>query len=68
MTHHVLPGYITPDGHVMARPVIVTLDPEGRVTAHRLLDGHEPPFTTPLDALLHLPTLTLHPLTQRVRD
>ncbi len=59
MSRHVLPGYIEPDGRVVARPVIVDLDDSGRVISHFLLTGHEPPFTTPLPSLLRLPDLTL---------
>lgn len=62
MKSHVVPGYITPDGKVVASPQIIAVDEQGRVVAHRPLDGHEPPFTTPLDALLRLTDLGLQPL------
>lgn len=61
-TSHLLPGTIDADGHVDPKPVIVTLSADGKVTSSRQLDGHEPPFTTPLPCLLHLPTLTLRSL------
>ncbi len=61
-TSHLLPGTIGADGHIDPRPVIITLSAEGKVTSCRQLDGHEPPFTTPLPYLLHLPTLTFRPL------
>lgn len=62
MKTHVVPGYVTPEGKVMASPLIIEIDDEGRIAGHRPLDGHEPPFTTPLDALLRLKDLTLKPL------
>lgn len=51
---HLLPGVILPDGTVKPRPVIVSLNDAGGVEQWRYLDGHEPPFTTPLPALLRL--------------
>lgn len=59
---HLVPGVIDAEGRVAPIPTLVTLGADGSVIDHRPLTGHETPFTTPLDALLHLPTLTLRPL------
>lgn len=59
---HLLPGTIDGQGRVAATPVIVELDASGRVVSFAGISAHEPCFTTPLRALLHLPTLTLREL------
>lgn len=61
-TSHILPGVIDHNGKIRPVPTLVTIGPDGNITGHRPLYGHEPPFTTPIDALLHLPTLTLRHL------
>lgn len=62
LTRHILPGMVNAEGKVDPTPVIVTLDADGRITGWHPLDGHEPNSTTPLRALLSLPSLTLRPL------
>lgn len=59
MKRHVLPGIIDKTGRVDPRPVIVDLDSDGNVVAFEMLEGHEPPFTTPLYAMLRLEDLAL---------
>lgn len=62
MKSHLLPGYIDLTGQVKAHPVTVELSDDGKVLSHCLLTGFEPPFTTPLPALLRLSDLALLPL------
>lgn len=59
---HLIPGSIREDGTIDPTPLIIELSPAGQVLTHTPLGRIEPPATTPLRALLHLPTLTLHPL------
>lgn len=60
-SNHLLLGTIDARGHISPTPIVVTLN-DGHVTHWSPLTGHEPAATTPLRALLHLPTLTLRPL------
>lgn len=62
MTNHLLLGIRDSDGRITPTPVIVTLTPDGKVAAWHPLGAHEPHSTTPLRALLDLPTLSLLPL------
>lgn len=62
MTNHLLLGTRDSRGHISPTPVIVTLHPDGHVAAWHPLGACEPHSTTPLRALLDLPTLDLLPL------
>lgn len=62
MTDHLLLGIRDSDGRITPDPIIVTIAPDGSVAAWHPLGACEPPSTTPLRALLDLPTLTLLPL------
>lgn len=42
---YLLPAMRDADGIIIARPVIVEIGPEGRVSSWRPLDGHEPHST-----------------------
>ncbi len=55
-------GVRHPDGTVDPTPVIVELRPDGSVAAWHPLGACEPHSTTPLRALLALPSLSLLPL------
>ena len=55
-------GIRRPDGSVDPTPVVVDLDSDGSVASWQPLGACEPHSTTPLRALLQLPSLTLHPL------
>lgn len=62
MTNHLLLGTRDSLGRVTPRPVVVALNADGTVAHWHPLGPCEPPSTTPLRALLDLPSLTLHPL------
>lgn len=62
MTDHLLLGTRDSRGRISPTPVIATIAPDGKVAAWHPLGACEPPATTPLRALLDLPTLTLLPL------
>lgn len=53
-------GTIDAEGHVDPTPVIATISPDGNIASWTPLTGHEPHSTTPLRALLSLPSATLH--------
>lgn len=62
MTNHLLLGTRDSRGNITALPIIVTLDADGTVAEWHPLTSCEPHSTTPLRAILDLPSLTILPL------